>query len=92
MSLAVSRNVESNIDELHEEDKRGFQNVTGSDLSAPAELMRVDNWLLIALLMLSSLKFLFCRSDLDLTAVTLPKGSTKIPNLNVKAAQDEKAS
>jgi hypothetical protein len=43
MSLAVSRNVESNIDELHEEDKRGFQNVTGSDLSAPAELVRVDN-------------------------------------------------
>lgn len=82
MSLAVSRNVESNIDEIHEEDKRGFQNVTGSDLSAPThELVRVDNWLLIALLMLSSLKFLFCRSDLDLTAVTLPKGSTKIPNV-----------
>jgi len=44
MSLAVSQNVDSNIDELHEEDKGFFQNVTGSDLSAPAhELVRADN-------------------------------------------------
>ena len=38
------------------------------------------------------LLILFCRSDPDLKAGTLPKGTTKIQNLNVKAAQDGKAS